>query len=160
MSCDNNFKSQEHLKSLGTAVEIECAYWSAQTHSSNQGLQLNFQDTVYNQSCGSNTVWRKYLADKNETAIGAISWDCICFQYYLEAFHMRHIMLLLFQGAPTVTLHSKIHNPLGFNASWHSPHHCEKYIVMTALQCIIISRWLLSLNSMASVQDATCVVNL
>ena len=22
MSCDNNFKSQEHLKNLGTAVEI------------------------------------------------------------------------------------------------------------------------------------------
>ena len=70
---------------------------------------------------------------------------------------MRHIMLLLFQVAPTVTLHSKIHNPLGFK---HNPHHCEKYIVMTALQCIIISRWLLSLNSMASAQDATCVVNL
>ena len=38
MSCDNNFKSQEHLKNLGTAVEIVDVHTrSAQTHSSNQG---------------------------------------------------------------------------------------------------------------------------
>ena len=42
--------------------------------------------------------------------------------------------------------------PLGFNASWHNLHHCEKHIVMTALQCIMISRLLLSLNSMSALK--------
>ena len=53
MSCDIDFKSQEHLKNLGTAVEIMSVHTDLHRHiSSNQGLALNFQDTVYNQSCG------------------------------------------------------------------------------------------------------------
>ena len=59
MSCDNNFKSQEQLKNLGTAVEIVSVHTDLHRH---------IQGTVYNQSCGSNTMWRKYLADKNEIA--------------------------------------------------------------------------------------------
>ena len=48
MSCDINFKSQEHLKNLGTAVEIMSVHTDLGTDtSSNQGLALNFQDTQF-----------------------------------------------------------------------------------------------------------------
>ena len=72
---------------------------------------------------------------------------------------MRHIMLLLFRDAPAVKLHSKIYNLWDLMPLDITYITVKKYIVMTALQCII-SRLLLSLNSMSSVQDATCVVNL
>ena len=32
MSCDNNFKSQEHLKNLGTAVEIVSVHTDLHRH--------------------------------------------------------------------------------------------------------------------------------
>ena len=67
-------------------------------------------------------------------------------------------MLLLFRDAPVVKLHSKMYNP------WDLMPLDITYITvkntLSALQCIIISTLLLSLNSMSSVQDATCVVNL
>ena len=32
MSCDNNFKSQEHLKNMGTAVEIVSVHTDLHRH--------------------------------------------------------------------------------------------------------------------------------
>ena len=137
MPCDINFRSQDHFKKLGPAVEIMSVHTDLHSHKIQSRISTKFPG-----HCLQSELWFKYYVkrvscwQKWNINIGAISWDCICFQYYLETFHMRHIM----RDAPSVKLHSKIYNPLGFNASWHNPHHCEKYIVMTALQCIIISR--------------------
>ena len=71
---------------------------------------------------------------------------------------MRHIMLLLFRDAPAVKLHSKIYNPWDLMPLDITYITVKNTLTLTALQ--FMSRLLLSVNSMSSVQDATCVVNL
>ena len=74
---------------------------------------------------------------------------------------MKHIMLLLFQDAPALKLHTPKYTIPWDLMPLDITHITVKNTChMTALQCIIINRWLLSLDSMSSVQDETCVVNL
>ena len=159
MSCDINFKSQEHLKNLGTAVEVMSVYTDLHRHKFQSRVS-----TLFPGHCLQSELWFKYCVKKVS-----------CWQKWNSDwcnFLRLQMFSLLFGNISHETYNAAVisrcpgcpvtlqYNPLGFNDYWHNPHHCENYIVMTALQCIIISRWLLSLNLMSSVQDATCGVNL
>ena len=157
MSCDINFKSQEHLKNLGTAVEIMSVYTDLH-------MQTHRVSTKFPGTCLQLELWFKYCVKKVSCWQKWNSNWCNFLRWHMFSILIGNIPHETYTAAvisrcprPAVKLHYKIYNPLGFNAYWHNPYHCENYIVMTALQCII-SRW--SLNLMSSVQDATCGVNL
>ena len=113
---DIRFKSQEHLKTLGAAVEIVSLHTDLHRHnSSNREFALHFQDTAYNPRCGSNTAGRKYFAYKNEVAVGAICLRLyMCSILFGNSPHETYIAAVI-SRCPScqVTLQ---YNPLGFNA--------------------------------------------
>ena len=163
MPCDVNFRSQDHLKKLGPAVEIMSVHTDLHSHKIQSRVSTKFPGH-YLQS----ELWFKYYVKRVSCWQKWNSNWCNFLRLHMFSILFGNIPHETYNTAvisrcprPAVKLHYKIYNPLKFNAFWHYPHHCEKYIVMiTALQCIIISRWLLSLNLMSSVQDATCGVNL
>ena len=111
MSCDINFKSQEHFKNLGTAVEI----MSVHTDLHRQMFQSRVS-TKFPGHCLQSELWFKCCVKRVSCWQKWNSNWCNFLRLYmfsllLETFHMRHIKLLLFRDAPAVKLHSKIYNP-------------------------------------------------
>ena len=114
-------KSQDHLKNLGPAVKIMSVHTDLHSH--------NMQSFLGH--CLTIRVVVQVLVQFPEI---------VYFVNYLETFYRTHNAAVNFNIPCQVTPGSKIIcNPLGLNASRHNPHHCEEYMGMTALQCIIIS---------------------
>ena len=59
MPCDNNFKSQEHLKNLGTAVEIVSVHTDLHRH-----IVPSRVSTKFPGHCLQSELWFKYCVKK------------------------------------------------------------------------------------------------